>query len=72
SVLQMEGEVNEVEAKIDAWMLHHKVLVDRFKQLVSDLKAQPSRTFTMYSVALRELLDLSQASQVSILSGKYN
>ncbi len=71
SVLMMDGQSTDVDAKIEAWVSKHQVLVERFKHMVAELKAQPSRNFTMYSVALRDLLDLSQASMVNPKTGTH-
>lgn len=64
SLLLMDGEASDIDARLDAWMDKHKILVERWKYMVSDLKASLSPEFIMYSVALRELLDLAQASIV--------
>lgn len=63
-IMLMPGDMDDVDAKIDAWMEKHKVLVERWKNIINDLKSVRQRDFVMYSVALRDLLDLAQASKV--------
>ena len=62
SLLKMDGENDEIDARLDAWIEKNKVLVERWKYMVTDLKACSNCEFIMYSVALRELLDLAQSS----------
>ncbi|MFI4954815.1 MAG: NAD-glutamate dehydrogenase, partial [Gammaproteobacteria bacterium] len=50
------------EACTEAWMADHKVLIERWHMMVSDLRTTKVKEFTMFTVALRELLDLAQAS----------
>jgi len=38
-------------------------LLDRWYVMIADLKSAASADYAMFSVALRELLDLAQASQ---------
>lgn len=64
SLLLMEGDATDVDARLDAWMDKHKVLVERWKFMINDLKATTNPEFIMYSVALRELLDLAQVSTI--------
>jgi glutamate dehydrogenase len=71
-VMQMEGDVADVEIKIDAWLDHNQVLVKRWMQMVNEIKSHANRNFTMYSVALRELLELAQASRIKAHQGSSN
>lgn len=52
-----------VAANIDAWQQRQAVLICRWEQMVNELKGIPERDFAMFSVALRELLDLVQATR---------
>lgn len=64
-VLMKEGAAEQgdiVEAKIQVWMSENKNLVNRWKQIIAELKLQTVKDFTMYSVAIRELLDITQES----------
>ncbi|MCV6626964.1 MAG: NAD-glutamate dehydrogenase, partial [Cellvibrionaceae bacterium] len=41
----------------------HRVLVDRWREMIAELQSSINADFAMFSVALRELLDLVQASE---------
>jgi glutamate dehydrogenase len=56
-----EGPHNS-DACTEAWIDDHKVLIERWQMMVSDLRTTKVKEFTMFTVALRELLDLAQAS----------
>jgi len=62
SVLIYCGAAENTEAALNAWETEMKPLVLRWRQMIIDLRASTSEDFTMYAVALRELLDLAQAS----------
>jgi glutamate dehydrogenase len=44
-------------------MDYHRELIERWQMMLTELKASKSAEYAMYSVALRELLDLAQASK---------
>lgn len=50
--------------RIQLWQQRHESLIQRWMNLVAELKAGQGSKFAMYSVALRELLDLAQASSI--------
>lgn len=58
AVMLTQQEV-DVEAQIDTWISLNKVLIERWKHMVTDLRSIAKREFTMYSVALRELTELA-------------
>lgn len=62
AVMLMQKDVADVEAQIDAWMAQHKVMIDRWRHMIAELKTLTKREFTMYSVALRELMELANIS----------
>tara|TARA_R110002110_G_scaffold195770_1_gene405441 strand:- start:44928 stop:49820 length:4893 start_codon:yes stop_codon:yes gene_type:complete len=62
AIMLMPSDIDEVEAKIDAWLTHHKIFVERWRHMISDLKALTMKDFTMFSVALRELMELAHIS----------
>lgn len=64
AVMLMQQDVTDIEAQIDAWMAQHKVMIDRWKHMINELKSITKREFTMYSVALRELMELATISNV--------
>lgn len=62
AIMLMQKDVTDIEAQIDAWMSHHKGMIERWKHMIGELKALNKREFTMYSVALRELMELANVS----------
>jgi glutamate dehydrogenase len=45
---------------VDKWLKRHKRLIARWQFFVNELKTVSAPEFTMFSVALRELLDMGQ------------
>lgn len=62
SVIKAMGDCGNVEASVDRWIERNESLVTRWRNMISDLQAAGT-DFAVFSVALRELLDLAQASQ---------
>lgn len=48
---------------IEKWTAQYPELVSRWRTMVTELQASPGTDFAMFSVALRELLDLAQTAQ---------
>lgn len=63
SVMQYCRTTPDADEALNAWETDMSSLVRRWRQMIIDLRASTSEDFTMYAVALRELLDLAQASQ---------
>ncbi len=60
-ILHMNGTHHQdVSRLIEQWAKKNKPLVDRWKYFIAELKNVSEPNFTMFSVALRELLDMSQ------------
>jgi glutamate dehydrogenase len=68
SILSNYPEVEDIDSALDAWQADYRLLVDRWMLTVADLKAVKKRDYNMFTVALRELLDLVQAS-LSVVKG---
>lgn len=62
SILQYETKTTNIDKRINAWMEEYQMLVERWKHILSDLRASASMNFTMFFVAVRELLDLTQTT----------
>jgi len=58
-----------VENAVDMWMRVHEWLIKRWDEVLNDLKSQNKHDFVMFAVALRELLDLAHASQITASGG---
>lgn len=52
----------DVESLINLWVKRNKRFVARWEYFISELKNAATVDFTMFSVALRELLDMSQVT----------
>jgi len=61
-LLKLKDAPKDIEQRIDIWMEQHKDLVLRWTQTLTEFKATEEAEFSMYSVALRELLDLAQST----------
>ncbi|WP_439134454.1 NAD-glutamate dehydrogenase [Pseudomaricurvus sp.] len=63
SIIRLAGDNMDVSKTLDEWVKQHSLLVGRWHSMVNELQGSPGTDFAMFSVALRELLDLAQASQ---------
>lgn len=55
-------EGQDLDVFMDDWLERNTILVDRWLKMMSEIRAVNDPEFSMYSVAIRELLDLSQAT----------
>jgi glutamate dehydrogenase len=63
SILRLSGGNEDLDQVIEMWIDQHHLLVERWRSMITELQAAPGTDYAMFSVALRELLDLAQASQ---------
>ncbi len=63
SIIRLGGEDLNIESILSQWMEQHRLLVGRWRTMVTELQGAAGTDYAMLSVALRELLDLAQASQ---------
>ncbi|WP_320822396.1 NAD-glutamate dehydrogenase [Reinekea sp.] len=59
--LQMSA-TDQLDSTVDKWLADNKILVERWLRMMNEIRAVNEPEFSMYSVAIRELLDLSQAT----------
>lgn len=59
-VLRIADKPDEVSLCVDGWMQRHAALIHRWKTMLTELKSVREPEYAMFSVALRELLDLAQ------------
>jgi glutamate dehydrogenase len=52
----------QFEKRLQEWSVQHHSLIERWHQLLNQLKTVSHINFTMYYVAMRELLDLTQTA----------
>ena len=63
SLIRFKDEQISLDELISRWSEQHKRLIARWKTMVNELQAVNGTDFAMIAVALRDLLDLAQASQ---------
>ena len=62
AVLKEYGQQGDIAGILNDWNGKHKQLVDRWLETVQELRSTTTQDFAMYSVALRELQDLSRST----------
>ena len=63
SLIGYVSETCSIVQVIERWSAKHQTLISRWNTMVNELQAGNGNDFAMFSVALRDLLDLAQASQ---------
>ena len=63
AVLTANASQKTLQKKIEQWSVTHKSLIERWKLMLSSLRSNSSLNFIMFNVAVRELMDLTQASR---------
>ena len=61
-VLNLAEKPEDVPACVDGWLLRHEHMIGRWKSMLLELKGVREPEYAMFSVALRELLDLAQST----------
>jgi len=61
-VLNLPVKAHSVEERMDKWLDQHETLIGRWKKMVAEFKATDIKEFSMYGVALRELMDIAQTT----------
>jgi glutamate dehydrogenase len=61
-LLKLAKAPKDIDQRIDCWMEQHQQLIARWQSTLTEFKATDDAEFSMYSVALRELLDLAQST----------
>lgn len=65
SLVHSVSDTVSIDAVIQQWSLQQTILIQRWKVMVNELQASSGTDFAVFSVALRDLLDLAQATQHS-------
>ncbi|UVE16451.1 NAD-glutamate dehydrogenase [Pseudomonas sp. LS44] len=63
AVLQMPDAPVDMESRMQLWLQQHRPLVERWRAMLTELRASTSTDYAMYAVANRELMDLAQSAQ---------
>ena len=62
------GEDGDVATCIKHWEKQQHLLVERWQAMLAELHASDNHEFAMFSVAIRELLDMAQSSKHGVVS----
>ena len=63
TLLSNAHSAKDIEAVIDVWKAAQAPLIARWGEMAQELHASPNGDFAMFSVALRELLDIVQSTE---------
>lgn len=61
-ILRGREKGQSLETVLKVWSKQYEKLISRWTHMLADLRAAPSLNYTMYFVAIRELLDLTQTT----------
>jgi glutamate dehydrogenase len=61
-LLKYDGDSSDLPARLATWGESHAGLIKRWRYILSDLKSSSVLNYTMFFVAIRELLDLTQTT----------
>ena len=61
-LINFDGEHTDLQARLAAWGESHLALIERWRYILSDLRSSTVLNYTMFFVAIRELLDLTQTT----------
>lgn len=64
-VLSLEVVKKGVAFRVEAWFKKHHGLIERWENIIADLRSSGPKDFAILSVAIRELSDLAQTSAAS-------
>ena len=61
-VMQFQTDASTLEERIENWAKRHEELIRRWRSMVGEFRATDTKEFSMYGVALRELMDIAQTT----------
>ena len=70
SVLQMADAPEDMDARVALWAEQHRVMVERWRAMLDDLRNATGTDYAMYAVANRELVDLALSGQAAVVPSK--
>lgn len=65
-ILKYQGQCEDLITCLAQWKKDEVILIKRWQSMLAELKASPTLSFTMFSVALRELVDIAEASNACV------
>jgi len=63
SVLQMADAPQDMDERVALWLEQHRIMVERWRAMLDDLRSATGTDYAMYAVANRELVDLAMSGQ---------
>ncbi|MBA2656877.1 MAG: NAD-glutamate dehydrogenase [Tatlockia sp.] len=61
-IINFDNDKKDFMYCFEAWSMKHQALIERWQHVLSDLRASSTLNYTMFFVAIRELLDLTQTT----------
>lgn len=61
-IISLNGKKQDLLSAFKEWSESHLTLIERWRHILADLRSSPSLNYTMFFVAIRELLDLTQTT----------
>lgn len=61
-VMRLSAKVKDPKVRLERWQEQHKDLIERWESMLAELRSSSNLEFIVFYVAVRELLDLAQAS----------
>ena len=61
-IIRFDGENKDLTTCLEEWSLSHLALIDRWRHVLTNLRSSSALNYTMFFVAIRELLDLTQTT----------
>ncbi|MFZ5602718.1 MAG: NAD-glutamate dehydrogenase, partial [Pseudomonadota bacterium] len=61
-VLQLECNAQNLDERLQYWAAHNQDMIGRWTSMLAEFRGADTKEFSMYGVALRELMDLAQTT----------
>ncbi|NPU90770.1 MAG: NAD-glutamate dehydrogenase [Gammaproteobacteria bacterium] len=61
-VLQLECDAQNLDERLQYWAAHNQDMIGRWTSMLTEFRGTDTKEFSMYGVALRELMDLAQTT----------
>jgi glutamate dehydrogenase len=62
AILKLEERAGKKQGGLEMWATAHEALIARWHQIISELRSSSVLNYTMFFVAIRELLDLTETT----------
>ena len=61
-LISYDSKNKDLKLRLESWGETHNALIERWRHILTDLKSSSTLNYTMFFVAIRELLDLTQTT----------